>query len=107
MNIWFSLLISLLLTTLVSFTTPMLIFGLILSSLAIISHLPEVAMFGQACYTQVWSFLIMFGNGSGGEGILTIGLTCGVVGFLFESLNFYRYQTLISQPIIDNQIQSR
>jgi hypothetical protein len=107
MNIWVSLLISLLLTTIVGFATPIIVCGLILSLLAIASHLPEIAVFGQSCYEQVWCFLSMFGNGSGREGIVTIALTCGFVGFLFESLNFYRYQTLISQPVVNNQIESK
>jgi hypothetical protein len=91
----------------VSFAIPIIICTLILSLLAIASHLPEIAVLGQTCYHQIWCFLGMFGNGSGREGIITIGLTCGFVGFLFESLNFYRYQILISQPIVDNQIQSK
>lgn len=100
MNIWFSLLISLFLTTLVSFATPLIIAGLILTVLAVASHLPEIAVFGEACYTQVWNFLSTFGDGSGIEGIMTIALVFGIVGFLFESLNFYRYQILISQPAV-------
>lgn len=97
MNIWFSLLISLLLTSIVSFATPLLICGVILSMLAVASHLPEIAIFAKGCYEQVWYFLSMFGEGSGSKGIMTIALTCGFVGLLFESLNFYRYQTLIIQ----------
>lgn len=107
MKIWFSLLISLLLTTLVGFATPIIICGVVLTFLAMASHLPEIAILGNYCYTQVWCFLTMFGNGSGGQGIITIALTFGFVGFLFESLNFYRYQTLISQPVINDQIQSK
>lgn len=104
MNIWFSLLISLLLTSMVSFIVPTVICGLILITLAMASHLPEFSIFWETCYNGVWNFLMTFGNGSGSEGILTIGLTCGCVGCLFEALNFYRYQTLINQSfIIKNQ----
>lgn len=107
MNVWFSLLISLLLTTIVGFATPLIIGGLILSVLAIASNLPEIAMFGKDCYLQVWYFLRMFGNGSGTQGLVTIALACGFVGFLFESLNFYRYRTLIIQPVVNNQIRPK
>lgn len=106
MNIWFSLLISLSLTTLVGFVAPMIIFGGILSLLAIATHIPQFSMIGEICYNQVWYFLSTFGNGSGSGGILTISLACGFVGFLFEALNFYRYQTLIIQPI-NNHINSK
>jgi hypothetical protein len=87
----------------VSFILPIVILGFILISLAIAANLPELSMFCELCYNEVWNFLIMFGNGSGSGGILTIGLTFAGVGFLFEALNFYRYQTLISQPLINNQ----
>jgi hypothetical protein len=107
MNIWFSFLISLLLTTMVSFVMPIILCGLILISLAIASYLPGIAVIGKACYPQVWAFLNMFGNGSVGEGILILALTCGIAGFLFEALNFYRYQTLINQPVVNNQLESR
>ncbi len=103
MNIWFSLIISLLLTFVVSFTIPVVLCGLILGILAMVGYLPELALFGQMCYTQVLSFLTIFGNGSISNGIFTIALTCGIAGFLFEAFNFYRYQILINpNPIYPN-----
>ena len=107
MNMWFSFLISLLLTTAVSFVTPIILCGLVLVSLASAAYLPGIGVIGKICYPQVWSFLNMFGNGSVREGILIIAVSCGFVGFLFEALNFYRYQTLINQPVVNNQVKSR
>ena len=107
MNMWFSFLISLLLTTMVSFITPIILCGLILMSLASATHFPGIAVIGKVCYPQVRTFLNMFGNGSVREGILIIAITCGFAGFLFEALNFYRYQTLINQSVVKNQVKSR
>lgn len=99
MNIWLSLFFSLFLTTLVSFAVPVVFCTAILASLVVLSHIPLIGIWGTNLYEQVWNFLAVFGEGSGTIGILTIALTCAIVGFLFESLNFYRYRILIKQPI--------
>ncbi|BAQ65465.1 hypothetical protein [Geminocystis sp. NIES-3709] len=99
MNIWLSLFSSLFLTTLVSFTTPVLFSTVILASLRVISHIPLLNVWGENVYEQIWNFLAIFGEGSGSIGILTIGFTCAIAGFLFESLNFYRYRILIKHPL--------
>lgn len=98
MNIWLSLFFSLFLTTLVSFAVPVVFCTAILAGLIVLSHLPLISIWGESLYEQVWNFLAVFGEGSGSIGILTIALTCSIVGFLFESLNFYRYRILIKQP---------
>jgi hypothetical protein len=105
MNIWFSFLISLSLTFVVGFTTPLIFCGLILGFLAIACCLPELALLGEACHAQVLIFLTVFGNGSISNGLFTIALTCGIAGFLFEALNFYRYQTLINPLFNNNQLK--
>ncbi len=107
MNMWFSFLISLFLTTTVSFITPIILCGLMLMSLALASYFPGIAFIGKVVYPQLWTFFNMFGNGSVREGILIIAVTCGIAGFLFEALNFYRYQILINQPVVNNQVKSR
>ncbi len=107
MNMWFSLLTSLLLTTVVGFAIPLLFCSLGLSVLALMAHLPEIATFGKICYEEVLSFFVMFGNGSASEGIVIIALTGGFVAFLFESLNFYRYRLLINQPITHSNLNSK
>ncbi|MBR8827391.1 MAG: hypothetical protein DSM107014_05710 [Gomphosphaeria aponina SAG 52.96 = DSM 107014] len=87
-------LISLLLTTLVSFLAPVLLIGLILVSLAGISYIPGFAVAGQTGVSQIEGFLAVFGSGCPVQGIFTIGFTCAVVGALFDLYNFYRYQSL-------------
>jgi FlaA1/EpsC-like NDP-sugar epimerase len=99
MNIWLSLFFSLFLTTLVSFATPVVFFSLILATLVVVSHVPLISIWGTNLYEQVWNFLAVFGEGSATIGLLTIAVACAIVGFLFESLNFYRYRILIKQPI--------
>lgn len=99
MNIWLSLFFSLSLTTLVSFATPVIFCTLILSSLALVSHVPIINIWGENLYEQVWNFLAVFGEGSSTIGILTIAKTFAIAGFLFESLNFYRYRILIKEPV--------
>lgn len=99
MNIWLSLFFSLSLTTLVSFAVPVMFFTLILGCLALISYFPMITLWVENLYEKMWNFLAVFGDGSGSIGILTIAITCAIVGFLFEALNFYRYRLLIKQPI--------
>jgi len=43
------------------------------------------------------SFLAVFGTGSPLEGVLVIGMTCSIVGALFDTYAFYRYQSLNDQ----------
>ncbi|MGI0482542.1 hypothetical protein ACN4EE_17385 [Geminocystis sp. CENA526] len=99
MNIWLSLFFSLFLTTLVSFAVPVVFLTTMLAGLLVVSHVPLIGVWGENLYEQIWNFLAVFGEGSGSIGILTIAVTCSIVGFLFESLNFYRYRILIKQPI--------
>jgi hypothetical protein len=98
MNIWLSLFFSLSLTTFVSFVTPVIFCTFILSSLGIASHFPLINPWVENFYEEIWNFLAIFGEGSSIIGILTIAKTFAIVGFLFESLNFYRYHILIKEP---------
>ncbi|OLP19220.1 hypothetical protein BST81_05490 [Leptolyngbya sp. 'hensonii'] len=88
------LLRSLLLTSFLSFTGPLIFMGVLLISLNGLSVLPfcrDIMLFGIA---QLKSFLVVFGNGSLIRGLLTIGLTCSLVGSLFDTFTLYRYQNL-------------
>lgn len=96
---WLSLLLSLLLTTLVSFALPIIFFTVVLAGLAMTAHFPIISDFSNGVYGQIWQFLAIFGEGSGIFGLLTIAFTCAIAGFLFESLNFYRYRLLRNQPV--------
>lgn len=107
MNIWLSLISSLLLTTFVSFTTPLIVISILLGFFAIACYLPFTSLLAEQGSQQVWHFLMMFGEGSGIVGILTIGIVAGIAGFLFEALNFYRYQILFNHPEAKWLIQSK
>jgi hypothetical protein len=87
---------SLVLTTLFGFTTPIIVVGGTLASLSILGYVPGFSRLGHLGASQLLEFLAIFGNGCPLQGILTIGLTGGVVGGLFDLFNFYRYQTLRS-----------
>lgn len=65
-----------------------------LASLSILSYIPILEGMGQTGATQIWAFLAIFGNGCPLEGILVIGLACGLVGALFDTYTFYSYQNL-------------
>lgn len=86
---------SLLLTMLISFTVPVTILGMSLAGLSISSHFPGVAAIAQVTFQQMLIFLRIFGSGSAINGLLIIGITCGIVGGLFDTYTYcqsYRYQ---------------
>lgn len=85
---------SLLLTSLLTFAAPILLVGGVLASLSILSYIPILEAMGQTGAAQVCMFLAVFGNGCPLEGILVIGLACGLVGALFDTYTFYHYQNL-------------
>ena len=102
MELWLSLLFSLMLTSFVSFAIPIVFCFVSLGILNLICHLNNVlGLWGNLIYEQVWNFLAVFGEGSAWTGILVISVVSAVAGFIFESLNFYRYQTLIEKKLPD------
>lgn len=88
---------SLLLSVLLSFVTPLLLLGGILGTLLTVSYIPGIAVLGQIGQELVLSFLSTFGEGYPLQGMLTIGVTCAMVGGLFDVFNFYLYQDIHSQ----------
>ncbi len=88
---------SLFLSVLLSFVTPMFLLGGMLGSLLAVSYIPGIALLGQLGQEQILSFLSVFGEGYPMQGMLTIGVTCGMVGGLFDVFNFYLYQDIRSQ----------
>lgn len=96
MSILIILLRSLLLTSVLSFLAPLLVFGILLLSLSLSAHLPGLELFCCAGETQVKDFLATFGSGQPVEGLLVISCTCSIVGILFDSYAFYRDQILHS-----------
>ncbi|MFM7440779.1 MAG: hypothetical protein ACKO2V_19635 [Snowella sp.] len=89
-----NLLRSLALTTLFSFTTPIVFLGGLLLTLWVLSWLPLIAFVGQFGENQVVQFLTIFGNGYPLMGLFIIGATCGLVGGVFNLFNFCLYQNI-------------
>ncbi len=87
---------SLFLSVLLSFVTPVLLLGCVLGSLLAVSYIPGIALLGQLGQEQILSFLSVFGEGYPMQGMLTIGVTCAMVGGLFDVFNFYLYQDIRS-----------
>ncbi|HAZ49440.1 MAG TPA: hypothetical protein DCZ55_34595 [Cyanobacteria bacterium UBA11371] len=85
---------SLLLTSIFSFATPILLVGGMLGGSFLVRYIPGLQIIGQSGADCIWQFLAIFGSGSPSEGILAIAFTFGLVGVLFDTYAFYRYQTL-------------
>jgi hypothetical protein len=82
------LLRSLLLTTIVSFAVPVIVVSGTLIALLGLSYLPILEKVGRIGMEQLQIFLAVFGSGCALQGIVTIGLTCAIVGALFDLFNF-------------------
>jgi hypothetical protein len=87
-------LLSLILTALISFSAPIILVGIIFTTLFAVSYFPGLIEFGHAGACQVIDFLSIFGSGNPIQGIITIGLTTALVGSLFDLFNLYLYQNL-------------
>lgn len=86
---------SLLLTMLISFVVPVAILGMMLAGLSMSSHFPGVAAIAHITLQQMLIFLKIFGSGRAIDGLGTIGITCSLVGGLFDTYTYYqshRYQ---------------
>jgi hypothetical protein len=93
MNVIFNFLRSLLLASFLSFVAPTLLLGGVLVSLSLLCYIPNLGRFCQLGLGLVFDFLATFGNGQPLEGLLIIGLTCGLVGAIFDAYVFYQHQT--------------
>lgn len=94
MTILPSFLRSLLLTIIFSFIAPMLIVGGGIAAVFLVACIPGLQAVGQAIFEQLLQFLATFGSGSSLRGLFVIALTCTLVGALFDTYAFYRYQNL-------------
>lgn len=83
MNIISSLLLSVVLTSLLSFAAPIILLVIVLAALSVLLYLPGGEFVAHTGISQILWFLGVFGSGSAIEGILTIALACGIVGGLF------------------------
>ena len=94
MSILPSFLRSLLLSAVVSFTAPSLLLGILFVCIYLLSYLPGLAGFSHFSGDRLLQFLIVFGNGDPWQGVLAIGLTCGLVGGLFDTYAYYQYHNI-------------
>ncbi len=85
---------SLVLASLFSFIAPILLMGGTLAGLSLISYIPGFQTIGQSGVEPIWQFLTIFGSGCPFRGMLVIGMTCSLVGSIFDTYAFYKYQTL-------------
>ncbi|MBD2037217.1 hypothetical protein H6F76_19830 [Leptolyngbya sp. FACHB-321] len=85
---------SLLLTSTFSFAAPIALIGIILALLSTLEQVPFAEAIGRAGAEKLLQFLAVFGSGDPFQGALVIGLTCSLVGVLFDAYAFYRHQNL-------------
>lgn len=86
-------LVSLVLSTLLSFIAPLMLIGFIVVGLALIAYLPGMTSVSQMITTQILKFLSVFGTGDAISGAVVIALACSLVGALFDTYSYY-YQSL-------------
>ena len=85
---------SLLLTSLLSFAVPTLTLAVGFVIAEAIAHLPGLTNLGKSAVKQLLQFLSTFGSGHPLQGAIVIGLTCSLVGVLFDAYALSRYQNL-------------
>lgn len=85
---------SLLLASMLSFTVPLLLIGVLISCLSLFSWLPLSEALAQIGLEQILKFLAVFGQGDPFQGVIIIGSTCSLVGTLFDSYAYYQRQSL-------------
>lgn len=83
---------SLLLTSTFSFALPIVLVGIVLVLLSAVERVPILAAIAQPGAEKLLQFLAVFGSGDAFQGALVIGLTCGLVGALFDAYAFYSHQ---------------
>jgi hypothetical protein len=94
MNMLPNYLRSLVLTILLCFVTPIVVVSILFAAMGILCYVPGLETLGQAGTTQMLQFLSVFGSGCPFQGVMTISSTCSLVGALFDTYAFYRYQSL-------------
>ncbi|PSB03227.1 hypothetical protein [Merismopedia glauca] len=94
MTISHSFLRSVVLSIFLSFIAPILLTITIFISLLIVGCFPGVTALTLTSTNHIKQFLAVFGNGCPLQGLLVISITCSLVGALFDTYAFYRYQTM-------------
>jgi hypothetical protein len=85
---------SLILTIFLSFVAPIVVVIALLTVFSGIGHVPGLETIGQTSTGELFKFLAVFGSGCPVQGVIVIGSTCSLVGALFDTYAFYRYQSL-------------
>ncbi len=85
---------SLALTVFLCFVAPFAVVAVLLAFLIGIGYIPGFESLGSSGMNQLLQFLAVFGSGCAFQGIMVMGFTCGLVGALFDTYSFYRYQML-------------
>jgi hypothetical protein len=88
-----NLLRSLLLASIFSFLVPIVLICFLLASAVAVSYVPHFESIGNTSLEQMVHFLKIFGSGSVWRGATVIGLVGSLVGVLFDTYTFYRFQT--------------
>lgn len=83
---------SLLVAAVVGFVLPVVAIAIVLGSLDLLHCLVRLDGFIEPLRREVVGVLAVFGSGHPLQGIAIIGLTCGLVGMLFDTFAFYQYQ---------------
>lgn len=83
---------SLAITAVMTFVLPLVLLGLALGLLTALPVIcPAIAAAEQAA-GHLQNFLVILGNGDAWQGALLIGTVSSLVGMLFDTYAFYRYQ---------------
>ena len=94
MSIFPNFLRSVLLTIAFIFVAAISLVGGALVSLSLIGCIPGLKAMAQSIAGQILQFLATFGSGNPFRGLIVISLTCSLVGALFDTYAFCRYQSL-------------
>lgn len=89
-----NLLRSLLITGIFSFLAPTLLVGVVWAVISLMGYIPHAEAVSHVGIAQLTHVLDVFGSGSAFRGLLVIGLVCSLVGVLFDTYTFYRYQKI-------------
>jgi len=85
---------SLFLAAFMSFAAPVILISCAIAVFFVIGYVPGFGELSSQMTSYILEFLAVFGDGNPLQGIITLGLTGGIVGVLFDTLILYRYQSL-------------
>jgi hypothetical protein len=89
-----SLMRSIVLSIFLSFIAPIILAIAVFASLIVAGCLPGLTAITSNASFQIKLFLAIFGDGCPFAGLITISSTCSLVGGLFDTYAFCRYQNL-------------